>query len=266
MIRVVKVGGRTQSDPRLSVALRNAARTCDAPTDTGASLCVVHGGGDEVSALQRRLGLEPQFHGGRRVTNAADLEVVRMVLSGTINKRVVALLLAQGMRAVGISGEDGFLFAARATHRAMMGRVGGAVSVNPAIVLHLLAGGYVPVISPLARDMDDAGIGNGGLNVNGDDAAAAVAAALRADELLFVVDVQGVVVDGAVVSSLDSDDASALVTSGAALGGMSAKLEAAARALDGGVGVVRIAGIEGIGNAGAGTRILLSHSSAREIR
>jgi acetylglutamate kinase len=250
--RVVKVGGRAQSDARLTAALAAAA---GAP---GGSLCIVHGGGDEVSALQRRLGLEPAFSGGRRITSEADLEVVRMVLSGTINKRIVAQLLTAGVRAVGISGEDAGLFTARATNAATMGRVGGAVTVRPDVVRQLQAGRFVPVISPLARDADDPA--GAGLNVNGDDAAAALASALQADELVLVADVPGVLDSGVVLPLLDVERAQALVASGVATAGMAAKLEAAAAALLGGVARVRIAGIDGIVDPAAGTRIVLTLS------
>jgi acetylglutamate kinase len=258
MMRVVKIGGRAQGDARLGPVLAAAAH---AAGSSASSLCVVHGGGDEVSALQRRLGLEPVFSGGRRVTSEADLEIVRMVLSGTINKRLTAMLLSHGTRAVGISGEDAMLFRARATNAAM-GRVGGTVTVDPSIVLQLLAGGFVPVISPLARDADDTSTSGSGLNVNGDDAAAALAGALAADELVLVVDVDGVLENGAVIPSLDLDQAAALVASGVAAGGMAAKLEAASVALRAGVGRVRIAGLDGIGNPDAGTRVVLSQKTS----
>ena len=259
MMRVVKIGGRAQGDARLGPALAGAARGVGS---SSASLCVVHGGGDEVSALQRKLGLEPVFVGGRRVTSEADLEIVRMVLSGTINKRLTAMLLSHGIRAVGISGEDAMLFRARATDAATMGRVGGTVTVDPAIVLQLIAGGFVPVVSPLARDADDTGTAGSALNVNGDDAAAALAGALAADELVLVVDVAGVLDKGAVIPSLDIDQAEALVASGVAAGGMAAKLQAAAAALHGGVARVRIAGLDGIGNPDAGTRVVLSQKTS----
>jgi acetylglutamate kinase len=257
MTRVVKVGGRAQSDPRLPIALATAAQAAARSAGHAASLCVVHGGGDEVSALQRRLGLEPTFSGGRRVTSAADLDVVRMVLSGMVNKRLVALLVALGIRAVGISGEDAMLFTAHVTDP-RMGRVGGAVRVAPDLVDALLAGGYVPVISPVARDGDDTG--GAGLNVNGDDAAGALAAALHADELVFVADVSGVLENDVTLPTLDADRAAALIASGVAAGGMAAKLEAAVTALRGGVACVRIAGLDGIGDPTAGTRIVLSPS------
>jgi acetylglutamate kinase len=260
MMRVVKIGGRAQADARMPMVLAEAVHTSRGSAETNASLCIVHGGGDGVSALQRRLGLNPRFHGGRRVTGAEDLEVVRMVLSGATNKDLVSRLVSQGVRAVGISGEDANLFTARAIDPEGLGLVGGAVRVNTEIVLHLLAGGFVPVISPLARDMDVDRTGNVALNVNGDDAAAALAAELRADELVFVADVQGVLADGTVLTSLDIGRASRLIASGAAVGGMVAKLEAAAHALHAGVTAVRITALEGIGDADAGTRIMLSHS------
>lgn len=246
MRRVVKVGGRAQSDPALAAALAATVKAGDA-------LCVVHGGGDEVSALQRRLGMEPKFLGGRRVTSADDMDVVRMVLSGTTNKRLVAQLISAGVRAVGISGEDGGLFNARITD-AKMGRVGGRVDVDASIVAHLTAGGFVPVVSPLARDADDAD--GAGLNVNGDDAAAALAGALAADDLVLVADVPGVLDDGKVIPTLDLAAAHHLVKRGVATGGMAAKLEAATHAFELGVHCVRIAGLAGISNMASGTRIV----------
>jgi acetylglutamate kinase len=252
MMRVVKIGGRAQSDARLPAALAAAA------TPAGA-LVVVHGGGDEVSTLQRRLGLEPTFHGGRRVTSEADLEIVRMVLSGATNKRLVAQLLSVGVNAVGISGEDGGLFRARATEPATMGRVGGTVTVDPTVVRVLLSAGITPVVSPLARDAEsDDGAG---LNVNGDDAAAALAGALGAEELVLVADVPGVLEAGAVVRRLDAAACADLIARGIAAGGMAAKLDAALTALRNGVRDVRIADLTGIADPESGTRIQLSSLS-----
>ncbi|MEA3246654.1 MAG: acetylglutamate kinase [Gemmatimonadota bacterium] len=251
--RVVKVGGRAQADPALAPAIAAAVRSGD-------RVCVVHGGGDEVSLLQRRLGLEPTFLGGRRVTSAADLEVVRMVLSGTTNKRLVAQLLGAGVRAAGVSGEDAGLFRARVTD-ARLGRVGGDIAVDPEIVSALIGAGFTPVVSPLARDADDPA--GAGLNVNGDDAAAALAAALGAEDLVLVADIPGVLQGSAVIQMLDRDAARELVTTGVATGGMTAKLDAAQRALDAGVACVRIADIRGITDRTAGTRIVPSQTTAR---
>lgn len=249
----MKIGGRTQGDPQLIAQLAAAS-------GRGESLVIVHGGGDEVSTLQRRLGLEPQFRGGRRVTSVEDLEIVRMVLSGATNKRLVAQLLSTGVRAVGLSGEDAGLLTARITDPDF-GRVGGAMTAHTELLTHLWSGGFIPVVSPLGRDADDP-LG-GGLNVNGDDAAAAIAAALGADELLLVADVAGVLDDtGAVIAELDVPAAQSLVARGVAKGGMAAKLEAGALALRDGVRRVRIGDLHAITNAAAGTRLRLSPVSA----
>jgi acetylglutamate kinase len=251
--RVIKIGGRAQGDPQLVVQLAAAA-------GRGESLVIVHGGGDEVSALQRRLGLEPQFRGGRRVTSAEDLELVRMVLSGATNKRLVAQLISAGVRAVGVSGEDASLLLAHATEPDL-GRVGGAMTAQPTLLAHLWSGGFIPVVSPLGRDADDPQ--GGGLNVNGDDAAAAIAAAIGADELLLVADVPGVLGDtGAAIPELDNTAAQALIATGVAKGGMAAKLEAGALALRGGVRRVRIGDLRAITDASTGTRLTLSHVPA----
>lgn len=249
----MKIGGRAQGDPQLIVQLAAAS-------GRGQSLVIVHGGGDEVSALQRRLGLEPQFRGGRRVTSVEDLELVRMVLSGATNKRLVAQLLSAGVRAVGLSGEDAGLLTARITDPEF-GRVGGAMTAHPELLTHLWSGGFIPVVSPLGRDADDPQ--GGGLNVNGDDAAAAIAAAIGADELLLVADVAGVLDEaGAVIAELDGSAAQSLVASGVAKGGMAAKLEAGALALRGGVRRVRIGDLRAITDAAAGTRLVLSPVAA----
>lgn len=249
----MKIGGRAQGDAQLIVQLAAA-------TGRGESLVIVHGGGDEVSALQRRLGLEPQFRGGRRVTSVEDLELVRMVLSGATNKRLVAQLLSAGVRAVGISGEDAAMLTAHVTDPEF-GRVGGAMTAHAVLLTHLWSGGFIPVVSPVGRDADDPH--GGGLNVNGDDAAAAVAAALGADELLLVADVPGVLDDvGATIPELNTAAATALVAKGVAKGGMAAKLEAGMLALRGGVRRVRIGDLRAITDASIGTRLLLSQAPA----
>ncbi|MBI2795481.1 MAG: acetylglutamate kinase [Gemmatimonadetes bacterium] len=245
-MRVIKIGGRVQGDRALPLALVAAWRSAPG------TIVVVHGGGDEVSALQRQLGSAPRFVGGRRVTTAADLEVVRMVLSGTVNKRLVAQL--QGASAVGLSGEDAGLLEANVVDPAL-GRVGRPLRVNPGVLTALLGALFLPVVSPLARE---AGIAAGtALNVNGDDAAAAIAAALRAEELLLLADVAGVLDGGVPVRALDPDGARALIARGIAVGGMAAKLEAACVAIARGVSRVRIGGLSAIGDRDAGTCVSL---------
>lgn len=246
MTRVIKIGGRAQSDAGLAASVRHATATD--------RIVVVHGGGDEVSALQRRLGMTPTFHGGRRVTTPDDLEIVRMVLSGSANKRLVAALVGAGIRAVGISGEDDGLLCARASARETLGEVGTPSRVDARLLNLLVTAGYVPVVSPLARDEETGST----LNVNGDDAAAAIAIAVGAAELLLVADVAGVMAQGAVVPELDLEQAAALVDNGTARDGMAAKLQAARRAVELGVARVRIGNISAIQSATAGTVITLS--------
>lgn len=244
MTRVIKIGGRVQTDPALPAAL--AAATGSEP------LVIVHGGGDEVSALQRRLGIEPRFIGGRRVTTAEDLDVVRMVLSGVVNKRLVRQLLAAGVPAVGLSGEDGALLTADVLEGGALGAVGVPASANRAVLDALLDRGFVPVVSPLGRQ---AATGEG-LNVNGDDAAAAIAVSLGATDLLLVADVPGVLdAAGAPLGAIDVDAAGRLVRSGVARGGMSAKLDAARRALAGGVARVRIGSLDAVRDPARGSLI-----------
>lgn len=250
MMRVVKVGGRAQGDPALVPAILAAWRAASG------GLVLVHGGGDEVSGLQRALGSEPHFHGGRRVTTTDDLDVVRMVLSGAVNKRLAAALRAAN--AVGISGEDAGLIEA-AIVDPTLGRVGYPVRVNPAILARLLTGGFLPIVSPLAREAGDPS--GAGLNVNGDDAAAAVAVAIFADELLLLADVAGVLDRGAPLRALDPDGARALISGGIAADGMAAKLQAACTALEGGVSRVRIGNLSAITNPEAGTLLTFEPST-----
>jgi acetylglutamate kinase len=246
MIRVLKIGGRAQNDPNLARAVHIAA------AENG--IVVVHGGGDEVSALQRRMGMTPKFHGGRRVTTTDDLAIVQMVLSGSANKRLVSAFVGAGVRAVGISGEDDGLLTARATARETLGEVGEPSRVETALLELLVDAGYVPVVSPLARDAATGGT----LNVNGDDAAAEIAIAMRASELVLVADVPGVMTGGTVIAELDVERAAALIEDGTAREGMAAKLQAARRAVERGVARVRIGNLAAVQSATAGTVITLS--------
>jgi acetylglutamate kinase len=245
MTRVVKIGGRPQLDPSLAAAL--AAATRAAP----GSLVVVHGGGDEVSTLQRLYGVESRFSGGRRVTSVLDLEIIRMALSGSANKRLVATLIDAGVAAIGLSGEDGALLTADPLDPDAYGHVGTPAEVNADLLRLLLGGGYLPVLSPVSRSTDSS-MGTT-LNVNGDDAAAAIAVALGADELLLVSDVEGVLLGDQPVQSIGPDDAQRLIDDGTASGGMAAKLQAALSALEGGVQRVRISDIAAIEALDRGT-------------
>ena len=253
MIRVVKIGGRAQQSPALIPALAAAWRAAPG------GVVVVHGGGDEVTALQRAMGREPQFVGGRRVTTEDDIAILRMTLSGVVNKRLVAALVAEGIPAVGVSGEDAALLSAEPIDPATMGRAGAPAHANVHLLRHLLQGGFLPVVSPLARDAHS-DVGDA-LNVNGDDAAAALAVALNATELMLIADVPGVLDAGVVVATLDAKRVRALVAAGTVTAGMIAKLEASHRALAAGVSRVRIGDLTAIADASQGTRIVGSGAS-----
>jgi acetylglutamate kinase len=175
-----------------------------------------------------------------------------------VNKQLVSMFAAAGVRAVGISGEDGGLITARFLDRQRFGSVGKPIRANADLLELLLDAGYLPVISPLASEDGDPAEA---LNVNGDDAAAAIAIALRASELLLVADVAGVLdSNDMVISNLDHTEAADLTQKGVVKKGMKAKLEAGFAALAGGVARARIADLNGLEDDGAGTSLTLAQS------
>jgi len=175
------------------------------------------------------------------------------VLSGLANKRLVGALVGAGVDAVGLSGEDGALIRARIARGGALGRTGEVESVRAELIRRLLAAGLVPVISPVSRGPD-----GDALNVNADDAAAAVAEAMGAEELLLVSNVPGVLSAGAVLPEIATREVEELIESGVATGGMAPKLRAAARTVATGVGAVRIGTLAMLADAGAGTRVTTS--------
>lgn len=251
-MKVIKLGGRVQSDPALAPALARAWQS------EPRSLCVVHGGGDEITMLQRSLGREPAFVNGRRITTDDDIELVRMVLSGSANKRLVSTLSAAGIRAVGISGEDGGLLFAEPIDLDKFGRAGRPVRADVSLIETLLASHFLPVISPLATNVNSNG--REALNVNGDDAASLLASALGA-ELWLVADVAGVLDENReLIETLDQSTTESLVADGTVTRGMHAKLEAGFAALNAGAASVRVAGIDAIMGKGEGTLLSLTPS------
>jgi acetylglutamate kinase len=250
-MRVIKIGGRAQTDPSLPTRIAQMWKS-----QPGA-VVVVHGGGDEISELQKKLGRKPSFIGGRRVTTNEDIDLVRMVLSGVINKRLVSAITDAGVETVGISGEDGGMISAVPLDP-NLGRAGKPVSVDSTLLEALLRAGYLPVISPLSRANGET---SGALNVNGDDAASAIAVALGADELLLIADVDGVLSNsGRVLRALEHAEAFGLADEGIVSRGMLAKLEAGFAALAGGVARVRVAGLSALVDSEAGTTLTLTPS------
>jgi acetylglutamate kinase len=199
---------------------------------------LVHGGGDAVTRLQKSLGCEPRFVEGRRVTGADDLAAVEMVLTGSVNSALVRALALAGRPAVGLSGCSAGLL--RCTLAVGLGRVGIPEQADARILELALSAGYLPVVSPVSLGPD-----GGPVNVNADEVAAALAAALAAARLLLLSDVEGVRVDEAVQTEILGEAVEDLVASGEVTHGMIPKLRAAATAVAGGVGEVRIAGFVG---------------------
>ena len=247
-VRVVKVGGNELDQPAWLEACARALVSLD-------PVVVVHGGGRAVSAWSERLGLPVEKRDGRRVTTPEVAEVVELVLAGPLNRRVVAALRRAGLDAVGLSGVDGGLLTARrAESGTELGHVGEIVQVRAALLESFLLAGLTPVIAPMAPAAGDGAATP--LNVNADDAAAAIAGALHAAELLLVSDVPGVQVGGVVQPVLDGVEIESLIESGAASEGMAAKLRAAVAALRAGARAVRIGDLRLLDDPRAGTRIL----------
>jgi acetylglutamate kinase len=246
--RVVKIGGELASS---AAQVRDLG--ADLRSQTGWVL--VHGGGAEVSALARRFGVEPRFRDGVRQTSPEEMNYVDMALSGLINKRLVRLFHAAGLDAVGLSGSDGRLFTGRSI--AEDSRTGEVTRVEPALLSMLLAGGYFPVLCSTSMGED-----GGGLNINADSAALAVARALRARTLVFLSDIPGVLKAGRVIDKLAPADALAEIAAGTITGGMVAKVRACLAAVEGGVESIIIGEYAGPGSVTAllggerGTRIV----------
>jgi len=194
---------------------------------------VVHGGGPEVTQAMKALGQEAQFVEGLRVTNLESLRITEMVLSGTINKDLIAQLNRAGGNGVGVSGKDGNLIRARKMDQVKgidLGFVGEILSVNPDLLRLLLDHGYIPVVSPI-------GMGDDGntYNINADTAASRIAAALHARKMLFMTDVAGILEDGKLHSRLTSAQVNGLIERGVITGGMLPKVEAMLHCLAHGV-------------------------------
>ena len=209
----------------------------------GLNPVIVHGGGPQIGALMKRLGKEPRFVGGMRVTDQETVEIVEMVLVGKINKEIVGRINHNGGKAIGLSGKDaGLLRARRRPHRLPTGEevdigfVGEVEAVNAESIRLLTDNGIIPVIAPV-------GVGSDGetYNINADLVAGDIASALRAEKLIHLTDVQGILdVDRRLVSTLTRKDAERLVNEGVIEGGMLPKVESSLRALEGGTAKAHI--------------------------
>ena len=227
--RVYKVGGPALEDPGLIAPLAQDIRR------GGGRTVLVHGGGRDIERMLRAMGVESEFVQGRRSTSPAAMEVVEMVLSGVVNKSLAAGLTFAGLPSVGVSGRDGGLLTAAPV--VGLGRVGVPRAVNVALLQALWAAGLLPVVSPVGG-----GPSGESLNVNADEAALAIAVAVRADSLVYLSDVDGVKVGDRALETLDEGEAQARIDDGTIAGGMSLKVRAALAAARAGVGEVVVAG------------------------
>jgi acetylglutamate kinase len=230
---VVKFGGNAMGD---EAAMAEFARDIVLMRQVGVNPVVVHGGGPMINDLLAKLGIESRFVRGKRVTDKATVEVVEMVLTGLVNKRIVQAIMDEGGRAVGLSGKDDDLMVCVADDPEL-GFVGKPVEMNVQVLRDLFAAGIIPVVAPVATGMD----ANETFNVNGDTAAGAIAGALQADRLLLLTDVSGVKnAAGEIMTQMTPDEVRAMIADGTIAGGMIPKTETAMQAVEDGVRAVVI--------------------------
>jgi acetylglutamate kinase len=256
-VRVVKIGGN-ELDRAEWVA------ECARALKGSGPAVVVHGGGQAVNTWSRRLGLPVEQRDGLRVTTPEIAQVVEMVLGGPMNRLLVSALRAAGLDAIGLAGVDGGLLTAQPLQNGSeLGEVGEIVTVRASLLQSLLLAGLTPVVAPVAPSLSPP---IRPLNVNADQAAAAIAAALGAQELLLVSDVPGVTVDGVTQPTLAAAEIEPMIDGGVVTGGMAAKLRAAAQALEAGVRAVRIGDLDMFEHATAGTRLLPTPAASPTVQ
>ncbi|MDZ4858202.1 MAG: acetylglutamate kinase [Candidatus Hydrogenedentes bacterium] len=236
---VVKYGGAAMENTRLR---ESTTEDIVLMKYVGMNPVVVHGGGPEINRTLQRLGVEPKFHNGLRVTDEETVKIVEMVLAGALNKEIVTLISRAGGNPVGLCGKDGNLFHARklvGDDNADLGFVGEITSVHFKIISVLCDAGMIPIIAPIATDPH----GNT-WNVNADSAAGEVAAAIQAEKLVFLTDTPGILRDpkdpASLIHQLDYREIETLIQQGVIAGGMIPKVEACLKALDYGVSKTHI--------------------------
>jgi acetylglutamate kinase len=242
---VIKYGGAAQTKDELKESFSQDIAMLNF---IGIRTVIVHGGGPKISAIMEKMGKKPEFVHGQRVTDQETMDIVEMVLGGLVNKEIVSLINRQGGRAVGLSGKDGELIKARkkiikkvtpetgVSEIVDLGLVGEVIAINPSVLDGLEKSGFIPVIAPV-------GVGPQGetLNINADYVAAAVASALKAEKLILLTDVPGLLdKNGKVISTLRKKQIAGLIKDGTITGGMLPKVQACTSALDQGVGKTHI--------------------------
>jgi len=244
-ICVVKISGHCLDD---ELQLRQFAETVAGSSER---LVIVHGGGKEISRLQQQLNIEPRYVDGLRVTDAESLALVEMVLCGAVNKRLVRHLLAAGVDALGLSGVDrGLVRARQMRHDSVdMAYTGEVESLRPQVICDLFELGVTPVIAPVSL-----GAGSN-FNLNADPVASAIAPAIAARKVVFISNVAGVMVDGALMRSITRAQAHAFIEGAVIAGGMIPKALAALEVLSAGIPEAVITDLDGWGNNGGTTFI-----------
>ncbi len=227
---VIKYGGSAQSSDELKAKF---AQDIVMLHTVGIRPVVIHGGGGSITKLLDELGIESKFIDGQRVTSKEAMRIAEMVLSGEINKEIVALLNSQGAKAVGISGKDGNLFEAIAKDSGAFGYTGEIAHVDTTLLDNMVKEDFVPVIAPIASG---GVVGHPGYNINADLAASRIAASINARKILFLTDTVGVLdKNGELLRTLDLQETEALKADGTIYGGMVPKVDACVEAVRGGV-------------------------------
>ena len=228
---VVKYGGAAMKDSSLK---ETVIRDIVFLSCVGLRPVVVHGGGPEINSWLDKLGIEPQFKNGLRVTDAATMDVVEMVLVGRVNKEIVALINKAGGSAIGLCGKDANLIRARPQGDAGIGFVGEVSSMNTSVLESLVKDGYIPVVSSVAADETGQAY-----NINADTVAGELAAALGAEKLILLTDTPGILKDyqnqSSLIAKLDIQQARSLIDEGIVSGGMIPKVNCCVRSLAQGV-------------------------------
>ena len=233
---VIKYGGAAMKDSNLK---DRVIRDVVFLSSVGVRPVLVHGGGPEINSWLGKLNIEPQFKDGLRVTDAATMDVVEMVLVGRVNKELVSLIIQAGASAVGLCGKDGNLIKARHVGTEGIGFVGEVANVDPRLIKSLVENGYVPVISSVAAD--EKGQAH---NINADTVAGEIAAALEAEKLILLTDTPGILQDyhnpSTLLTKLDIRTARELIAKGIVSGGMIPKVSCCVRSLAQGVKAAHI--------------------------
>ena len=227
---VIKYGGAAQTSPELK---EKFARDIVLMYLIGIKPVIVHGGGPAIGKMLERLQIGSHFIDGLRVTDEKVMEVVEMVLSGSINKEITNLLNEHGAPALGVSGKDASMLKAKPINLEKYGYVGAITEVDPKVINNLIAEKFIPVIAPIATGQES---GTSGFNINADIAAGCIAASLKARKIIFMTDTPGVLDENKeILHTLNKDEIDVLKEKGTIAGGMIPKVDACINAVNGGV-------------------------------